>query len=219
MKLDSIQRGTLGRLTLAAIFAGAITGCAVGNTYSYKESDMAIPVSGDEAIGLTVVDRRPYVLSGDKSAAFIGLQRGGFGNPFDVTTASGQPLANEVQTALASAMRQRGYKVAELYPSSSKESDVLRTIQTGNMAKNVVLVFREWKTDAMMSLGLSHDLVLQVVGPDGTVLGTSSSQSLKESLGPGGFEDQNALLAKRALASKVEDLFRDTSIQDALSSK
>jgi hypothetical protein len=216
MKLRSIQRGILARLILAAAFVSVITGCAVGNTYSYRQSDMAIPVSGDEAIGLTVVDRRPYVLSGDKPAAFIGLQRGGFGNPFDVTTASGQPLADEVQTALANAMRQRGYKVAELFPSSSKESDILQAIQSGKMAKNIVLVFREWKTDAMMSLGLSHDLVLQVIGPGGAMLGTASSQSHKESLGPGGFEDQNALLAQRALASKIEALFRDTSIQDAL---
>lgn len=216
MKLRPIQWGMLGRLIFAAAVVSVITGCAVGNTYSYRESDLAIPVSGDEAIGLTVVDRRPYVLSGDKPAAFIGLQRGGFGNPFDVTTESGQPLAAEVQTALANAMRKRGYKVIELYPSSSSESDILRAIQSGKMAKNVVLVFREWKTDAMMSLGLSHDLVLQVLGPDGTTLGSSSSQSHKESLGPAGFEDQNALLAKRAMASKVEALFRDTSIQDAL---
>jgi hypothetical protein len=203
-------------LVLAAVLA---TGCAVGNTYNYRDSDMAIPVTGDAALGLSVVDRRPYVLSGDKPASFIGLQRGGFGNPFNVTTESGRPLAEEVQAALATGLRRRGYTVTELDPVSVDEADVLRTVKASNLARNVVLVFQEWKTDAMMSFGLSYDLILRVLDADGAQLASSSSRSDKENLGSAGMESANAELARRTMASKIEALFRDPSIQETLSSK
>lgn len=203
---------------LAALAVVSLAGCAVGNTYSYRDSDMAIPVSGDDSIGLAVVDRRSYVLSGDKPAAFIGLQRGGFGNPFDVMTESGKPLAEEVQTALANGLRKRGYSVTELYPSSSTDADVSKVIQAGNFSKNVVLVLREWKTDAMMSFGLSYDLLLEILASDGELLANASSQASKENLGSAGLEDANATLAKRAMESKIEALFRDDSVKRVLES-
>lgn len=206
------------KILAAALMAALLAGCAVGNQYSYRDSDMAIPVTGDGSLGLTVVDRRPYVLSGDKPASFIGLQRGGFGNPFDVTTESGKALADEVQTALANGLRKRGYLVTELYPASSSESDVARAIESADLPRNVVLVFREWKTDAMMSFGLSYDLVLRVLGSDGEQLASSSSSNPKENLGSAGMESANAELARRTMATKLEALFRDKSIQDALSS-
>jgi hypothetical protein len=195
-----------------------VTACAVGNTYNYQESDIAIAASGANPIGLAVVDRRPYVLSGNKPPSFIGLQRGGFGNPFDVTTDSGRPLADEVQTALASALRQRGFKVVELYPGTSDDAAIIKAVSAGNLPQNVVLIFREWKTDAMMSFGLSHDLVLNVYAPDGSLLAASSTRGMKEVLGPGGFEEQNALLARRAMSSKIEALFREPSVRDSLTS-
>ena len=76
------------RLLIVALSAVALAGCAVGNTYDYQAADIGLPVVGKGKVGVAVVDRRPYVLSGDKEADFVGLQRGGFGNPFNVTTRS-----------------------------------------------------------------------------------------------------------------------------------
>jgi hypothetical protein len=215
-KLQVLNDTLFWRPLLAILAVFLLAGCAVGNTYSYRDSNMALPISGDDSIGLAVVDRRPYVLSGDKPAAFIGLQRGGFGNPFNVTTESGKPLAEEVQTALASGLRKRGYSVTEFYPSSSTDADISNAIKAGNLSKNVVLVLREWKTDAMMSFGLSYDLLLEVLAANGDLLASASSQANKENLGSAGFEDANATLAKRAMESKLEALFREESIKNVL---
>ena len=128
------------------------------------------------------------------------------------------PSQKRVQTALANALRKRGFKVLELFPTSSDDSDVFKAISAGNFSRNILLTFREWKTDAMMNFGLNYDLVLNVYAPDGTLLATSSTQGMKENLGPGGFEEQNAILAKRALSSKIEFLFREPSVEESLKS-
>ena len=218
MKTNRKEMAVFPRLLFVMLTILALGGCAIGNQYSYRDSDLAIPVSGDDSIGLTVVDRRPYVLSGDKPASFIGLQRGGFGNPFNVTTESGMPLTDEVQTALANGLRKRGYSVTELYPGSSNEAAILRAVEKGNLSKNIVLVFQEWKTDAMMRLGLSYDLNLRVLDSNGKQLASAWSRGDDESLGSAGMESGNAELAKRAMANKLESLFRDDSIRQALSS-
>jgi hypothetical protein len=217
MKSREKVRGVFVKLIVVAVTILMLGGCAIGNQYSYRDSDLAIPVSGDDSIGLAVLDRRPYVLSGDKPAAFIGLQRGGFGNPFNVTTSSGMPLADEVQTAIANGLRKRGYSVTELYPRSGSEADVVSAVERGGLSKNVILVFQEWKTDAMMRLGLSYDLNLRILDSDGKHLASASSQGSDENLGSAGMESANAELAKRAMSQKLESLFREDSIQEVLS--
>ena len=213
--IETVTRAPV-RLLILVILSWVVTGCAVGNKYSYQDSDIAIRVQGTGQLGVAVVDNRPYVLNGDKSPAFIGLQRGGFGNPFDVSTSSGKPLAQEVRGALATALRKRGFLVTELSASSSDDLAKMMAVESTGVSRNIFLSIREWKTDAMARLGLSYDLLLQVVEIDGDVLASTSSQGSKESLGPGGFEEQNALLAKRALATKIEALFNDPAIRAVL---
>src|SRR4051812_18081252 len=101
-------------LKLAAVLAvaAALGGCAVGQTYKYSDAPMSLEgVSSAGAVAIAVQDARPYVISGNKAPTFVGLQRGGFGNPFDVNTQSGGPLANEIRDAIARALKARGVSV------------------------------------------------------------------------------------------------------------
>ena len=80
-----------------------------------------------------MIDNRPYVLSGDKESNFVGLRRGGYGNPFDVTTKSGKPLSQDL---------------AHLFSESYKE-EVGVVCNTGSAPaeKEVTYTLNEWKTD------------------------------------------------------------------------
>lgn len=44
-----------------------------------------------------VVDERAYILSGSKTADYVGLIRGSYYIPYDVNTRSGEPLAHDLQ--------------------------------------------------------------------------------------------------------------------------
>jgi hypothetical protein len=59
---------------------------------------------------VTTHDQRDYVRSGSKDAQFVGLQRGGFGNPFDVRTADDKPLADAMTTALVNTLATKGFR-------------------------------------------------------------------------------------------------------------
>ena len=58
---------------------------------------------------LAVQDFRPYVLNGDEEPGFVGLQRGGYGNPFDVTTLTGRPMTEDMAEAMVKGLSDVGY--------------------------------------------------------------------------------------------------------------
>jgi hypothetical protein len=191
-------RSFLARVfTLAALFA--LAGCAVGNRYDYAGSITALPVTGTGNLALNVVDARPYVLSGDKTPDFIGLQRGGFGNPFDVRTASGRPLADEMRDAIANALRKQGYTVVGIKDAAPRRME---------------LKVLEWKSDAMMHFSIAYDLALNVYDGQGTLLAASTNKG--ESVQNAGFESQNAGNAARVFEMQFTALLRDESVRKAL---
>jgi len=187
--------------------------CAIGNQYSYESPGMNLPAHGPGEIGLLVVDRRPYVLDGDKPPNFVGLQRGGYGNPFNVTTQSGKPMSVEMQVTLAHALERNDFVVKELSTASPDDSGIADAVRKTGASRNVVLILNEWKTDAMASFALSYDVELRILDWDGTALASAKSAAVKEKMGAAGFESGNSIAASQAFASKLNQLFSNPSIR------
>jgi hypothetical protein len=93
---------------LLVLICFTLGGCAFGRTQDYLLAHPSLQYSSKERLAVGVQDRRPYILNRDKEENFVGLQRGGYGNPFDVRTASGLPLTEEMTKVLASALAQSG---------------------------------------------------------------------------------------------------------------
>jgi hypothetical protein len=194
------------RKFLQAIAGPAITAaclllvaCAAGNRYDYGNSISGLPVSGTGKIALAVVDLRPYVQNGTKTADFVGIQRGGFGNPFDVRTGSGRPLADEMRDAIAKAMQKQGYTVVGPTEAAPRKME---------------LRVAEWKTDVMARMKTSYDMALNVYDGSGTLLAQSRTQG--EDVGTGGFESGNATNAAHTFELRVTQLVRDEGVRKAL---
>ena len=203
---------------LSIIFlASFLVGCAVGNTYDYSRANIDLAVQGDSELGLAVIDQRPYVLSGDKKPNFIGLQRGGFGNPFNVSTESGRALAVEMAEAMTSELEDNGFKVFDLRVSKSGSEIIASAVRDAAKTRNIILIVQEWKTDAMMSFGLSYDLRLQVMDESANLLAEAETAGTKEKLGGAGFESANAISAANAFSSKIGQLFNEPDVMRALS--
>ena len=73
-----------------------------------------------------MLDARPYVVSGNQPESFAGLLRGGYGNPFDVSTATGNPVARDLRDALARGMRERGVEVLAVDTNAAAQPERAR---------------------------------------------------------------------------------------------
>ncbi len=188
---------------MAAVFGG----CAVGQKYNYNTNAYALPIQPQQTTEaqLLVVDERPYVVSGDKDADFVGLQRGGFGNPFDVTTASGKPLAEDVALSLERSLEARGYVI-----------EVISDLSQATARRVIVLRMVEWKTDIYAQITLHFDLVIQVRNEAGEVVAEKEVKG-EEPIGGGKISpSQNAKTASDALAVRIGSLFLDGDVAAAL---
>lgn len=192
-------------------------GCAIGNQYQYKAEDVGLPISnrGEPILlGVGAEDKRPYVVSGDKPDTFVGLQRGGFGNPFNVTNASGQPFAVDAAKVLSGLLQRSGY-VAEVSGAYASLESFTAAMRAQGLDRGVYLDIREWKTDVMMKVTLHYDLLLKVVDSDGQVIAESNQSGTEVSSGAG-FEKANSESASLSLSTKLSYLFLEPAVQEAL---
>lgn len=200
-----------------ALLVSFTTGCAIGNRYDYQQIDISLPVKGSGVVGLGVVENRGYVVSGNKGPDFIGLQRGGFGNPFDVTTDSGKPLVDDMSTSLTNALTRSGFTVERLTVTSQDASAVATAVNAGGYDRNIILTVNEWKTDVMMRIKLVFDLELQIMDKQGKLIASNSLKG-EEVIGGGGFEGSNAETAASAFEAKIGRLFNTPEVKASLES-
>src|SRR5262249_16482488 len=138
----------LARTAIFAITIGLLGGCAVGRTVNYAApADLTINGNGMH-VALAVLDHRSYVLSGDKSPKFVGLQRSAFGIPFDVTTDSGHWLSEDFSGSIARSLSSKGYNVKELtLDAPTPVTAALNQAVATGAERSIVLEVTEWKTD------------------------------------------------------------------------
>lgn len=213
--MNAISRSILS-LSLVGIVA-FVSGCAVGNKHNYSEATPSLKGTQGNKLDLGVQDQRVYVLSGEKPAAFVGLSRGGFGNPFNVETESGKPLADDFSKAVAKSLSKKGVQVTEVnIPLRMDQADVIKNLtQSGNKA--VFISIKEWKSDTYQNTALNYDIQVQVIDKSGKVV-AKKSISGSENLG-GDFINPPGH-AKRvvppAFQAKLEQLFSDPEIASHL---
>jgi hypothetical protein len=200
-----------GRKCLALLaVAATLGGCAVGGTQNYADAPpglQAVASSGTVAVG--VQDARPYVASGAKPEKFVGLRRGGYGNPFDVSTQSGGALALEMRDSIAASLKARGisaYPVA--IAVSDAPADARRKLGESRARRLVLVTLREWKSDTMMNTDLNYDVTLAVFDESGRQLATSSVKGM-DSLGSS--PSMSAVSSR-----KIDQLFADDKVVAAL---
>jgi hypothetical protein len=182
------------------VAALSLAACAVGVKHEYEQLSADIRVKSPQ-IALGVHDQRPYVLDGSKTEDFTGLTRGGFNNPFDATTASGKPMADDLAKAIADSLTRNGTQVTvvRLEPKMSKADAIARLAQSA--PKAVLLTVQEWKTDLGYVFRHLCDLEMSVIGRNGAIL---ASQRIAD-----GHEFKKELdLPRKVFAREVPAVFK-----------
>ncbi len=166
-------------LTLAMVSSG----CAAGNTRRYDSVLASLSYQGTRRVAVGTEDLRPYVLNAEKGPQCVGLSRGGYGNPFNVTTTSGK-LADDLTLSLERSLDARGFDAVAL-TIGLREADaavVAKAKETG-ATRVVVLLLREWKSDTMMNTVLIYEAALRVLDAPGEVLAESKIAG-RDGVGP-----------------------------------
>jgi hypothetical protein len=192
-------------------------GCAMGVRHDYDQKALNLGITTSATVAVGTLDHRPYVVNGQKAPNFVGVSRGGFGNPFDVTTQSGRPLASDISSSIVSSMKIDGVdaKAVELRPALSVD-EATTALSAAGAQRSVMITLLEWKGDAMVNVGLNYDFLLRVFDKDGKLL-TSKLQQGRENLGsadpftPGG---TSQILPR--FRRMMETLFREPDVVKAL---
>ncbi|MBI3505298.1 MAG: hypothetical protein HY059_10675 [Proteobacteria bacterium] len=155
---------------LVCLFSLSLGACAVGNQHDYSGTpQLALQSAASTAVG--VQDQRPYVVDKDKAGNFSGLSRGGFGNPFNVTTLSGNTLAADFSTAVVTALKGKGVDTAEVpVPPGQLLSQTHQALLNVGRDRSLLIGIREWKSDTYMATVLLYDLNAMVFDKGGRLL-------------------------------------------------
>lgn len=176
----------LSRLSTALLLTAAIAlgGCATGdkttgskptaNRHAYSGQTPDFAVSGTRVAVVAVRDARSYVMSGRWAPEFAGVTRGGFGNPVDVLTESGNPLAVDFGTTITAALKAKGFKATALEGSVPGSAEGIAAVLKKAGAERLVVVLIEvWRSDTVVNTTLDYGLDLQVYDGAGKVLGAT----------------------------------------------
>lgn len=200
----------------AAAMLLSLGACAIGNQHDYHTGVPNLAAQGNGTAAVATQDRRPYVLSAEKTENFVGLSRGGFGNPFDITTLSGNALAMDFQNIVVAALRSRGIH-AEPVQIQPAQADPRQALLALHKDRSLLFVISEWKSDTYMNTALIYDVRLTVLDQSGRVLGESVVKG-RDDLG--GSAINPPAHAKEAVPiafrSKLESLLNDPKIVGAL---
>lgn len=194
---------------LVAICAVALLGgCAFGKKVAYQNVKPDLEVKGTNSVAVATWDQRPYVVSGGKAPTFVGLSRGGYGNPFNVHTESGGALADDVSKSIAGALKERGFSATPvLVPATDSRRAVNEKIAEQKADRGLLITLKEWKSDTYVNTKLIYDVIVRVTDVAGEELAQASFEG-KDNLGGGAVAD--------AYRRKVEEWFADPKIVKAL---
>jgi len=203
-----------------AVIAVLLNACAVGNKYSLSDikADFKGAPSNVKTVALSASDQREVVKSGECAPTYVGMQRGGFGNPFRVNTESGLPLADDLTNAVSESLSKKGFKAMPVYTKVADDSSrVLELLKGQNGDRSLLFVISKWESDTYMNIGLDYEIELTVYDKQMAKLASSSVRENRSITGsawnpPEAARREVPLAFKRAL----ENLLNAPNILKAL---
>lgn len=195
-----------------------VSGCAIGNKHNYHEIIAQMDTANTFIVAIGTHDTRPYILDGDKEPNFVGLSRGGYGNPFDVTTLTGNSLAQDMSAAIKNSFLKKGYdaRIVHLAPHDDFNR-AMGKLKESNASRLLYFKLTDWKSDTYTNTALIYDVSLIVLNKNGQILARKTIQgrdNLKGSVMNPPAYAKKAVPA--AFSQKLEELLNDPEVRKAL---
>ena len=102
----------------------AIVLCSCRTTkYDFTKIHLNINLASSARVAIAVQDLRPFLMSGEKPASYIGIHRDGLGIPKDgANTKSGKPLAEDLSALLVANLSRNGFKARSFLLSVNRHA-------------------------------------------------------------------------------------------------
>jgi len=156
------NQGSLIPILLLSVVAWQLGGCVVGQSISLDHNPIEPQQeSTEKSVTVTVSDERGFVIDGQEPASYIGQYRAGFGNPWDVTTGSGEALAEIFKNDLKQELENMGFAVEDQ-----------------NADGSLGVIIKDWNFDTYTNGSFQYDLLVSVISSDGKELATSKVRDM-----------------------------------------
>lgn len=204
-----------GLLLVLVLFLG---GCAVGQKIPYHDAGLELDASGNIMVAVTAQDSRSYVKDGEKDRMYVGNFRGGFGNPFDVSTESGKPLADDMTSVICASLVRKGFNCTFVSVAPNElQAQIIDKLKATNAKSLIVLTINEWLSSTYQNTGLTYDMVLTVMDNQGAKLAEKKLKGEDELGGSFWNPPGHAKSAvPEAYKKKLELLLNDAAVMNAL---
>ena len=203
----------------AVIWAALASGCAIGVKHDYVSQPPNLPISTSNQVTVVTQDLRPYIVLNKHPPSYVGRQRGGYGNPWDVKTQDHKPFADVVSEVVGKALEQKGIRVKTVSVSPQATADqVKQAIRQGASPRALLITVRDWDSDVYVNVNLDTDFKAEVFDQYGYTLATNEVRDLSEKIGSSFWDpvDEGKRRVPEALRSKLEKLLGDPKVVNAL---
>lgn len=208
--------GMLKSIVMLAMMVGCL-GCAAGQRIKYNNVGLDIKNQGIYAVAVATLDSRQYVVNGEKEPSYIGTFRGGWGNPFDVTTESNNTLSKDMTNEICASLNEKGYQTTPIYLTKDDTKEhAISKLKGASADRLILLTLHEWYSDTYQNTSLYYDAELNVMSKEGNVMGQSSIKG-EDDLG-GSFNPPANAKEKvpQAYKKNLETLLNESSVINAL---
>lgn len=150
----SKQTNTWVAAAAALLLCASSFGCVVGQKIDLAYTPgTASTIGQGQPLTIAVADLRPHVKKGEKPPTYLGRFRGGFGNPWDVTTEGDVPLDQLFRIGLMADLEAMGFKAHEPQAPKTIKVEIL-----------------EYDVDAMVNASFRFEIKTTVLDASGKVL-------------------------------------------------
>lgn len=202
------------KILVACLLTIGLSACAVGNQHDYQSTVPELKVQTTASVDVAAQDKRIYVVNGEKKPDFVGLSRGGLGNPFNITTVSGRPLADDFRDTVVKALKAKGINADAVTLSATE--DARQLLMSRGKDRGLVFAINEWKSDTYMNTALHYDVELSVLDQTGKLL-ANHKISGNDDLGGSGNPPGHAKGAvPYTFKQKLDQLLNDPKVIAAL---
>ncbi len=152
------------------VFPLLLIGCAFGKTTNYRGYSEFGPAYDMPPINLGVMENRPYVLDGSKDLSYCGTHRSIGGVPYNMNTASGNPLVEDLCSLLSESLRRYDvYVLEKSIPMGISEQEAARKLSSDGR-KSILLILNEWRTHIYFNPTLDYNLKMCAINEDGEII-------------------------------------------------